>query len=61
MNPISETIQDGYIQERMDKICAPHSAYSYEICLVIDMEQYLVPLISTLTANYLLEINFAIT
>ena len=30
MNPINETIQDGYIQERMDKIFAPHSAYSYE-------------------------------
>jgi hypothetical protein len=30
INPISETIQDGYVQERMDRIFANHSAYSYE-------------------------------
>ena len=30
IDPISETIQDGYVQERMDRIFANHSAYSYE-------------------------------
>ena len=29
-NPIGETIQDGYLQERADSYLAPHSAFSYE-------------------------------
>lgn len=29
-NPIGDAVQDGYIQERLDRIFAPHSAYSYE-------------------------------
>ena len=30
MSPQGEAIQDGYLQERLDGITAPHSAYSYE-------------------------------
>ena len=30
MSPHGEAIQDGYLQERLDGITAPHSAYSYE-------------------------------
>jgi hypothetical protein len=30
MDPYNEAMQEGFIQERMDTIFAPHSAYSYE-------------------------------
>lgn len=30
INPVSEAIQDGYLQERSDQLFAPHSAFSYE-------------------------------
>jgi hypothetical protein len=29
-NPVGEAVQEGYLQERGDKIFAKHSAYSYE-------------------------------
>jgi len=30
MNPAGEALQDGYYQERSDRVVAPYSAYSYE-------------------------------
>ncbi|MFC2140938.1 RHS repeat-associated core domain-containing protein [Acidobacteriota bacterium] len=30
LNPGGEAMQEGFVQERMDSVIAPHSAYSYE-------------------------------
>ena len=30
MNPVGEAIQDGFLQEKLDIVKAPHSAFSYE-------------------------------